>query len=384
MMIAPHGGRLVSRIIHGTDREGVVQRWSSFPLIQVSKETVSDLRNIARGAFSPLEGFLAQDDFEAMVHKGRLTSGIAWTVPIILDVTEAVADALPDVGEVGLEDPEGNPVAMLHLEEKYTYDKEVTAQNVFATTETKHPGVDGLFKRGDILLGGSIDLLEDATQPYPSHNLPPAKTRAIFEERGWDTVGAFQTRNVPHAGHENMQKTMLSLVDGLMIQPVIGKKKPGDFTDEMIIGCYDTIIENYFIKERVLLNILPTEMRYAGPREAIFHAIVRKNYGCTHMVVGRDHAGVGNYYHPEAAINIFNDYNDIELQPVCIRGDFFYCHICGSLGSERTCPHDKSKHISFSGTEIRAMLKDGRRPPEQIMRPEVFDVLAASENPFVT
>jgi sulfate adenylyltransferase len=226
-------------------------------------------------------------------------------------------------------------------------------------------------------------LLEDVTEPYPSHNLPPAATRTLFAERGWETVGAFQTRNVPHAGHEYMQKVMLSLVDGLMIQPVIGKKKPGDFTDAMIIQCYDAIIENYFVRERVLLNILPTEMRYAGPREAIFHAIVRKNYGCTHMVVGRDHAGVGNYYHPEAAINIFNDFKDIELQPVCIRGDFFHCHVCQSLGSERTCAHDPSHHISFSGTEIRAMLKEGRRPPEEIMRPEVFDILAASDGPFV-
>jgi len=330
-----------------------------------------------------LEGFLGKDDFESMVERGRLTSGVAWTIPIILDVDEPTAELLPNEGEVALEGPDGIPEAVLHLNEKYTYDKEKTAQNVFATTERKHPGVDALLNRGSVLLGGAIDLLEDAMDPYPGYNRPPATTRALFEERGWKTVGAFQTRNVPHAGHEAMQKVILSLVDGLMIQPVIGKKKTGDFTDEMIIKSYDRIIESYFRSERVLLNILPTEMRYAGPREAIFHAIVRKNYGCTHMVVGRDHAGVGNYYHPEAAIEIFSDYPDIELQPVCIRGDFFYCHICGALGSERTCPHDEDNHISFSGTEIRAMIKENRRPPAQIMRPEVFDILAASGQPFV-
>lgn len=383
-MIAPHGGRLVNRILPESERASVIKNWDSFPRVQVSTETVGDLRNLARGAFSPLEGFMGKADLDSIVHKGRLQSGVAWTVPIILDLTDAIAATLPETGEVGLGDSSGQPIALLHLEEQYAYDKADVAQNVFKTTERKHPGVDHLFNRGEVLLSGPIDLLEDATEPYPSHNLAPAQTRALFAERGWKTVGAFQTRNVPHAGHESMQKILLSLVDGLMIQPVIGKKKAGDFRDEMIIKCYDTIIENYFLKERVLLNILPTEMRYAGPREAIFHAIVRKNYGCTHMVVGRDHAGVGNYYHPEAAIEIFNDYQDIELQPVCIRGDFFYCHVCKALGSERTCPHDKSNHISFSGTEIRAMLKEGRRPPAEIMRPEVFDVLAASPDPFVS
>jgi len=382
-MIAPHGGKLVHRILYGTDRAAALKEWNALPRLRVGKETVSDLRNIARGAFSPLEGFLGKEDFESVVEKGRLASGIAWTIPIILDVDKATATSLPECGEIGLESAEGTPEAILHLREMFTYDKERTAQKVFGTTDRKHPGVDALFNRGEILLAGEIDLLEDGREPYPQYNRSPAETRALFAARGWKTVGAFQTRNVPHAGHEAMQKMMLSLVDGLMIQPVIGKKKPGDFTDEMIIKTYDRIIECYFRPERVLLNILPTEMRYAGPREAIFHAIVRKNYGCTHMVVGRDHAGVGNYYHPEAAIEIFNDYPDIELQPVCIRGDFFYCYKCGSLGSERTCPHGADQHISFSGTEIRAMLRENRRPPEQIMRPEVFDVLAAAEQPFV-
>lgn len=383
-MITPHGGKLVNRVLATRERETMLREWESLPRIRVPQEIVSDLRNIARGAFSPLEGFMGRSDLDGVVHQGRLQTGVAWTLPILLDVSEETAARLPEPGDVGLADADGQPIAVLRLEEKYSYDKTEIARHVFMTTDEKHPGVASLFRKGKVFLGGKVDLLEDGAEPYPSHNLAPAQTRALFEERGWNTVGAFQTRNVPHAGHESMQKVMLSLVDGLMIQPVIGKKKAGDFTDEMIIQCYDTIIERYFPKERVLLNILPTEMRYAGPREAIFHAIVRKNYGCTHMVVGRDHAGVGNYYHPEAAIEIFNEFPDIELQPVCIRGDFFYCRVCQALGSERTCPHDKAHHISFSGTEIRAMLKEGRRPPEQIMRPEVFDVLAAAENPFVT
>jgi sulfate adenylyltransferase len=236
---------------------------------------------------------------------------------------------------------------------------------------------------GDILLGGKIDLVEPTPNPFERYTLDPVETRILFKEKGWRTVCAFQTRNVPHAGHENLQKTVLGMFDGLMIQPVIGKKKKGDFQDSIILETYDTIIDKYFAKERVVLTILPIEMRYAGPREAIHHAIMRKNYGCTHIIIGRDHAGVGSYYHPEAAIEIFRDFPDMEIQPVTIRGDFFYCQVCRQIASERTCPHEETHHVAFSGTLIRKMLNEGRNPPEEIMRPEVFAIIRRSPQPYV-
>jgi sulfate adenylyltransferase len=382
MMIEPHGGTLVNRVVPAEEREAARARAQEVPQLSVSLETVRCVENIARGAFSPLEGFLTRGQLEGVVYKRRLPRGEAWTLPITLDTDEATAQSLKEDSEMALT-YEGQPVALLHLQEKFSFDKKEMAQHVFATTEEKHPGVANLYASGSVFLGGTVRLIEDTGEPYPEVNLPPAKTRALFEQRGWKTVAAFQTRNVPHAGHEHMQKIVISMVDGLLIQPVIGKKKPGDFRDDMIIKAYQTIIANYFPSARVFLNILPFDMRYAGPREAIFHAIVRKNYGCTHMIVGRDHAGVGNYYHPEAAIEIFEQFPDLGIKPITIRGDYFYCHKCLALGSERICPHDKSEGISFSGTEIRKLITEGGTPSPHIMRPEVFEVLKAAGNPFV-
>jgi len=220
-------------------------------------------------------------------------------------------------------------------------------------------------------------------EPFPAHNLTPAETRKIFEERGWKTVAGFQTRNTPHMGHENMQKTVLALVDGLLIHPVIGRKKKGDFRDEVILRSYEALIENYFPGERVLLSILPMEMRYAGPKEAVHHAIIRKNHGCTHLIVGRDHAGVGNFYASEAAIEIFEQFPDLGIQPITIRGDFFHCKRCGHLASERTCCHDESEHLNFNGTAIRKMLVEGVVPPPELIRVEVYEAEREFDDPFV-
>jgi sulfate adenylyltransferase len=232
-------------------------------------------------------------------------------------------------------------------------------------------------------VAGDIDLVREPRHQFDRYNLSPKETRFLFNEKGWNSVVAFQTRNVPHTGHENLHKTVLGLVDGLYIQPIIGRKKPGDFKDSFILKAYEALLDEYYVKDRVVFSILPTEMRYAGPREAINHAIMRKNYGCTHLIIGRDHAGVGKFYHPEAAIEIFDDYEDIGIKPITIRGDFFYCRVCEQIASDRTCPHPDDKHIPFSGTKIREMIKAGEPPPRQIMRPEVFEVLKGEESPFV-
>jgi sulfate adenylyltransferase len=382
-MIEPHGGNLVNRVVPAEEREAARARAKEIPQLSVSLETVRCVENVARGAFSPLEGFLTYGQLEGVVYKRRLPRGDAWTLPITLDADDDTAQSLKEDSEIALT-YEGQPVALFHLREKYTFNKKEMAQHVFGTTEEKHPGVANLYASGSVFLGGTVRLIKDAGEPYPEVNLPPAKTRELFEQRGWKTVAAFQTRNVPHAGHEHMQKIVMSMVDGLLIQPVIGKKKPGDFRDDVILKAYQVIIENYFLNDRVFLNILPFDMRYAGPREAIFHAIVRKNYGCTHMIVGRDHAGVGNYYHPEAAIEIFKEFPDWGIQPITIRGDYFYCPQCLALGSERICPHDKANGISFSGTEIRKLISEGGTPSPHIMRPEVFEVLKTAGNPFVS
>jgi len=383
MLIKPHGGRLINRVLNERESKKARELAKAMPKLTVNEEMLRDIENIAKGIFSPLEGFMGEEDFDNVLYKKRLANGVPFTIPIVLDVSKDLARGLPENEEIAITDQMGNVYAILHLKEKYVYNKNEMAELVYGTLDINHPGVSKVMKMGEILLGGEIDLVQTTFNPYEKYTLDPIETRILFKEKGWRTVVAFQTRNVPHAGHENLQKTVLGMFDGLMIHPIIGKKKKGDFKDNVILKAYEVIIDRYFAKERVVLTILPTEMRYAGPREAIFHAIMRKNYGCTHLVVGRDHAGVGNYYHPEAAIEIFKEFPDLEIQPVTIRGDFFHCHICKSIASERTCPHEEKYHISFSGTLIRKMLSEGKTPPEEIMRPEVFEILRQEETPFV-
>ena len=382
-MIQPHGGKLVNRVLTGQALAEAVEEAQSLPKLPVNYDIGRDVQNIARGVFSPLEGFVGSEDFEAILETGRLKSGVAWTIPIMLDIPER--DMVKENQRYCLvwENDPDKLLAILDVTEVYPWDKERAAKAVFQTTEDAHPGVAGYYARGDWLVAGTIDLLDNDRGPYARHNRFPAETREVFEQRGWKTVCAFQTRNVPHAGHEDLQKTVLGLVDGLFIQPIIGKKKKGDFRDDVILAAYEALLAEYYVPERVVLNILPTEMRYAGPKEAIMHAIMRKNYGCTHIIIGRDHAGVGNYYGEEDAINIFQDYPDLEIQPITIRGDFWYCKRCGRVASNRTCPHPEEYRLSFSGTKIRKMITEGQAPPPEIMRPEVFQVIRQFDNPFV-
>ena len=385
-MIEPHGGKLVNRVLQGDALKEARARAASLPRLTVNFDTARDAQNIARGVFSPLEGFIGSADLASIIASYRLAKGVPFTIPIMLDVPSQ--DAVP-VGDVVLyQEGKDEPLAIYHVEEVYPWDKEKTAQAVFGTTEVEHPGVRGLYERGDFLIGGTIDLMDNDRGPYAEWNLFPAETRRVFEDRGWKTVVAFQTRNVPHAGHEDLQKTVLGLCDGLLIQPLIGKKKPGDFNDEVILEAYKVLVDNYFPQERVLLNILPTEMRYGGPKEAILHAIMRKNYGCTHIVIGRDHAGVSRkdktpYYGEEEAIEFFANFPDLGIEPIMIRGDFWYCKKCNRVASNRNCPHGEDCQIPFSGTIIRRGISEGEPVPEEVMRPEVIEVIRRFEKPFV-
>ncbi len=384
-MIAAHGGKLVDRTLVGEAREQAMMRAAGLPRLVVADEIAGDARNIARGVFSPLEGFVTSDEFKGIVDDERLADGTIFTIPIFLTVEDPAAVQAGQEVILTAESDRDRPVALMAVHEVFEWDKAAAAESVFGTGDLAHPGVAGYHARGDYAVAGTVDLIDNDRGPFAAHNLFPAETREVFGERGWRTVCAFQTRNVPHAGHEDLQKTVLGLVDALMIQPVIGKKKPGDYRDEVILAAYEALIGGYFHPDHVFLNILPTEMRYAGPKEAILHGIMRKNYGCTHIIIGRDHAGVGDYYGEEEAIEKFEAMADeLEIQPITIRGDFWYCCTCGRVASNRTCPHEGETCLSFSGTELREMIRSGTPPRPEVMRTEVFETIQRFDEPFVS
>ncbi len=369
-MPAPHGGKLVRRVDSSKSIEGMDK-------IEVNRDVAHDIENIANGVFSPLEGFMCREDFESVLYNMRLSNDVPWTIPIVFDFDNGFkeGDEVALVAENGME-------AIFSIEEIYTYNKKEYAEKVFKTTDIAHPGVKKVMGMKEKLMGGKITLVKEGEEEFNRYYLKPYETRILFRERGWRDIVAFQTRNVPHIGHEYVQKTALTFVDGIFINPIIGRKKKGDFKDEVILKAYDALIKNYYLKDRAVLAILRTEMRYAGPREAIFHAIVRKNFGCTHFIVGRDHAGVGNYYGPYEAHDIFNEFPDLGITPIFFRS-FFYCKKCGGVVNEKICPHDKEYHIYYSGTKIREMLQRGEKPPETMMRKEVAEIIMSYDNPFV-
>ena len=381
-MISPHGGRLVDRVLKGDCRGEALEKAKTLPVLEIDDESVSDVENIATGVFSPLEGFMGKRAFRSVLHEMRLPDDLPWTIPVILDAGREDAARFKEGGEVLLAGRAGRPVAVLHLEEMYEYDREELAEKVFLTSDRAHPGVAKALARKDILLGGPVDLIDISPTPFDRYKLSPKETRILFKEKGWKTVVAFQTRNTPHIGHEYLQKTALTFTDGIFVNPVIGRKKKGDFKDEVILASYEELIRNYYLKERAVMAILQMEMRYAGPREAIFHAVVRKNFGCTHIIIGRDHAGVGRYYQPYAAQDIFEEFPDLGIAPLFFRS-FYHCRKCGSAVNEKTCPHPPSDQIQFSGTKIRDMLVSGEVPPPELMRPEVAEVIMRFKDPFV-
>ena len=380
-MVKPHGGRLTNRVLSSTHLDRIKAQITEFQQVPIDSETYIEIENIVIGTYSPLEGYLIQQEFESVLETDRLTNDLAWTIPITFDVQEKQTDGLEKGDQIVLT-YEGDPVALFDIEDIYTPNKKQWAEAVFGTTDEKHPGVQRIVSKEDFLLGGNIDLLKRPEVPFPENRLTPKETRVLFKAKGWKTVVGFQTRNAPHIGHEYVQKAALTFVDGLFINPVIGKKKPGDFKDEVILKSYQALIDHYYLRQRAVLVTLLTEMRYAGPKEAIHHAIMRKNYGCTHFIIGRDHAGVGDYYPPFAAQEIFEDFPDIGIVPLFFRS-FSHCTKCGSVVNEKICPHPPEDHINFSGTKIRESLTVGKRPPIEQMRPEVADIILQYDHPFV-
>ena len=381
-MHKPHGGKLVSRVLNGKRAEEIRNMGGRLPEIELSHEKVQDVFNIAYGVYSPLEGFMSEEDYKSVLIRSRLASDLAWTIPVVLDVDSKTAKKFKHADNVLLKDGAGAIIALLTVWDAYNYDKTEYAKSVFGTDDAKHPGVKKVMGMKDMLLGGAVDLVQEPENPFSRYTLHPKETRILFKEKGWIDIAGFQTRNIPHMGHEYVQKTALSFVDGIFINPVIGRKKPGDFKDEIILEAYDALIKHYYLKERAVMSILLTEMRYAGPKEAILHAIVRKNFGCTHFIVGRDHAGVGDYYHPFAAHEIFDNFSDLEITPIFFKS-FFYCKKCTGIANDKTCPHGDSEKINFKGTDIRNMLQGGQIPPESMMRPEVAKVILSHKHPFV-
>ena len=382
MVSKVHGGKLVNRIVSDRRKERLLTEISELPKFTIDHDNVLDVENIAHGVYSPLEGFMVEEEYKSVLDNLRLPNDLPWTIPIVLPLSKEELKELKIGDEIILTDFGENLLALMLIEDIYTYDKIEFAEKVYKTRDVNHPGVAKTFSMKDMFVGGKIELIRESFNPYEKYTLYPAETRLLFKEKGWKTIVGFQTRNVPHLGHEYTQKTALSFIDGLFINPVIGRKKPGDFKDELILSAYETLIKNYYLKNTVVLSIYRTEMRYAGPREAIHHAIVRKNFGCTHFIVGRDHAGVGNYYGPYEAQEIFKEFPDLGITPLFFR-EFFHCKKCGGIVNEKICPHNEEFKVRFSGTKIREMISRGEKPPPEIMRPEVSELILNWKEPFI-
>ncbi len=371
--IAPHGGELINRVASSAQREVFLSKADFLPRVELDERAVSDLEMIAIGGFSPLKGFMNQADYNRVVTEMRLANGIVWSIPITLSVTEAVATPLQTGGLVRLDNSTGEFIGVLELTEKYTYDKQHEAINVYRTDDAKHPGVQVVYNQGSINLAGDIWLLQRDSHPhFPAYQIDPAASREMFREKGWKTIVGFQTRNPIHRAHEYIQKCALETVDGLFLHPLVGATKEDDIAADVRMRCYEILLEHYYPVDRVILAINPAAMRYAGPREAIFHALVRKNYGCTHFIVGRDHAGVGDYYGTYDAQYIFDEFTAEELGIVPMKFEHaFYCKRTKQMATTKTSPSKPEERVHLSGTKVREMLRRGELPPPEFSRPEV-------------
>ena len=376
MPIEPHGGELVNRLLAGNERTVALDRAKKLPKLSVNSFTAFDIDAIAKGVLSPLKGFMNEAQTRSVLDHMRLQAGVAWTIPILLPVSQVEADALKVGDQVALVDDTNEIAAILHLSEKFGIDKKELAEKVYRTTEEAHPGVKRVYETGPVYLAGDIEALKERKVDHQEYNLPPSATRQKFREKGWKRIVAFQTRNPIHRAHEYLTKCALEMCDGLLIHPLMGTTKSDDIPGDVRMQCYDALISNYYAKDRTMLSIMPVNMHYAGPREAVMHAIYRQNYGVTHFIVGRDHAGVGNYYGTYDAHFIFDklEPGSLKIQPLFFENSFF-CKACGNMASIKTCPHDKENHVNLSGTKVREMLNAGQEPPVEFSRHEVAKVL---------
>jgi len=379
--IAPHGGELVNCTLTGEKRDFWIKKSKELPSVIIDNSILSDIDMIACGAMSPIEGFMCRDDYNHVIEHMRLTSGLPWSLPIVLGVSPDKADEFDVDAQIALKDEKENLIAILHLQEKYIVNKEREAAFVYKTKSTDHPGVDYLMnKRGDVLLGGDIDVINTPQRSnFNEYRLTPLETRHEFEQRGWSKIVAFQTKRPIHRTHEYIQKCALEICDGLLIHPLVCETEENNVPAAVRMKSYNTLIENYYPENRVVLSVFPSAVKYAGPREAVFHAIVHKNYGCTHFIVGRDHAGVKGYYGTYDAQEIFKEFgsHEMEITPLFFE-NMVYCKKCGNIVSQKTCAHSIDEHISFTDTQIFEMLNKAEPLTEEFTRPEVAEILINS------
>ena len=376
-LITPHGGKLVNRVLAPDAAKATSQSAGSLTSTTLSAREQGDLEMIAIGAFSPLIGFMGRKDFASVCKDMRLADGTVWPIPVTLSPADDVAAKVKEGQKVALKDDGGRVLGVMTVQEKYPHDKALEVPNVYRTEDDAHPGVAIIRKQGDTCLAGPIDVITPNPAPeFPEYRLPPAKTREAFTAKGWQTVAAFQTRNPIHRAHEYLTKCALEITDGLLIHPLVGETKSDDIPADVRMDCYRTLIDKYYNKDRTMLTVMPLAMRYAGPREAILHSLIRKNYGVTHFIVGRDHAGVGNYYGTYDAQKIFDQFKPEEIGVVPLKFEHStWCKVCEGMVSSKTCPHGNDTKVALSGTKVRDMLKAGQRPPMEFSRPEVADIL---------
>jgi sulfate adenylyltransferase len=376
-LIAPHGGKLVNRVLEGQAAQDAKRQAETLTAITLSPREAFDLEMIAIGAFSPLTGFMGQKDFTSVCKDIRLANGTVWPIPVTLCPPDDVAAKINVGQKVALKDDKGRLLALMTIQEKFPHDKALEIPNVYRTEDEAHPGVAIIKKQGNTCLAGPIDVITTTHEPeFADYRLPPAKTREAFEKRGWQTIAAFQTRNPIHRSHEYLTKCALEMTDGLLIHPLVGETKSDDIPADTRMECYKVLIDNYYNKDRTMLTVMPLAMRYAGPREAILHSLIRKNYGITHFIVGRDHAGVGNYYGTYDAQKIFDQFKPEEIGVTILKFEHTaWCKTCAAVVSSKSCPHGPEHKIAPSGTKVRELLKAGQRPPNEFSRPEIADIL---------
>ncbi len=378
--ITPHGGKLVNLEAPSGQAAELKKEAEGLKRVQLGPRETSDLEMLGIGACSPLTGFMNREDYTGVVKDMHLANGQLWSLPITLSVSSELSSSLKEGEKIALVGENNDILATMTVEDIYTYDKALEAESVYRTTEEAHPGVAAMYAQEDVLIGGPVSIIQRAPHDnFLEYRLTPTETRAAFAERGWQRIVGFQTRNPVHRAHEYIQKCALEAVDGLLLHPLVGETKGDDIPADVRMSCYQALLENYYPKDRVLLSVFPAAMRYSGPREAVFHALVRKNYGCTHFIVGRDHAGVGSYYGTYEAQDLLKQLSPEELgiAPLFFDNTFF-CKKCEGMASLKTCPHDTSHHVSLSGTQVRNMLTAGELPPPEFSRPEVAKVLIES------